>query len=112
MQRNYESYNKSRGSIQKIIQPNDFTSNIAAITHQATFITISTIVLFSFPQYSVKEALIHVMSNYDPPVTQHNDHKQMTGCYSSSPLKGSGQTTVSNGFIKVALKIITIESDS
>ena len=43
----------------RIIQPQkeNFTSNVRATKHQATFITITTIVLHSLPQCNAKETL-------------------------------------------------------
>lgn len=63
-------------SYEGIIQPKNFTGNVKATKHQATCIRIATIVLQSLPQCNAKEALIHVMPNYDPPSAQHNDHSQ------------------------------------
>ena len=86
------------------LQKENFTSNVKATKHSATCITIATIALHSFPQCNTKEALIHVMPNYDPPTAPHNDHNQM---YHSRNIIESHEQTTTNTYTSVINELIT-----
>ena len=77
IQRNYETYKQSRGSIQRNYTSKNFTINIRATKHLVTCITIAMIVFHSFPNAMQKKGNYTCYATYDPTAAQHNGHSQI-----------------------------------
>ena len=85
-------------------QTQDTTNLIKKKLHVGNKIIVLFKILTHFPVCNAKEAPIHVMSNYDPPTAQHNDHSQM---YHSRNIIESHEQITTNTCMSVINELIT-----